>query len=129
MLLQELHALGMSTSETERRAADAERELMEWKKVSFMAQHVGDEFDALIISLMKFGFFVELTDLFVEGFVGLSIGRWATTTTSTANASAPSSASTRAAPSIWANECACAWTASINRETSWNFRWQTIADS
>ena len=68
----ELHSLGLSTSEAERRAADAERELIEWKKVSFMAQHVGDEFDALIISLIKFGFFVELTDLFVEGFVSLS---------------------------------------------------------
>jgi ribonuclease R len=32
---------------------------------------VGDEFDALIISLTKHGFFVELTDLFVEGFVPL----------------------------------------------------------
>ena len=61
----------METSEAERRAADAERELIEWKKVSFMAQHVGDEFDALIISLTKYGFFVELTDLFVEGFVPL----------------------------------------------------------
>jgi len=68
----ELHSLGLATSEAERRAADAERELIEWKKVSFMAQHVGDEFDALIISLIKFGFFVELTDLFVEGFVSLS---------------------------------------------------------
>ena len=72
ILPQELHALGLATSEAERRAADAERELMEWKKVAFMAQHVGDEFDALIISLIKFGFFVELTDLFVEGFVALS---------------------------------------------------------
>jgi ribonuclease R len=72
MLPQELHSLGMATSEAERRAADAERELMEWKKVAFMAQHVGNEFDALIISLIKFGFFVELTDLFVEGFVALS---------------------------------------------------------
>ena len=72
VLPQELHALGLATSEAERRAADAERELIEWKKVSFMAQHVGDEFDALIISLIKFGFFVELTDLFVEGFVALS---------------------------------------------------------
>jgi ribonuclease R len=69
---EELHALGSETSESERRAADAERELMEWKKVAFMAQHVGDEFDALIISLVKFGFFVELTDLFVEGFVALA---------------------------------------------------------
>jgi ribonuclease R len=68
---QELHALGLETSEAERRAADAERELIEWKKVSFMAQHLGDEFDALLISLTKYGFFVELTDLFVEGFVPL----------------------------------------------------------
>jgi ribonuclease R len=72
VLPQELHALGLATSEAERRAADAERQLIEWKKVSFMAQHVGDEFDALIISLIKFGFFVELIDLFVEGFVALS---------------------------------------------------------
>jgi ribonuclease R len=70
--LQELHALGLETSESERRAAEAERELIEWKKVSFMAQHVGDEFEALIIGLIKQGFFVELTDLFVEGFVPLS---------------------------------------------------------
>jgi ribonuclease R len=69
---QELHALGLETSESERRAADAERELIEWKKVSFMAQHVGDEFEALIIGLIKQGFFVELTDLFVEGFVPVS---------------------------------------------------------
>ena len=72
VLPQELHALGLETSGAERRAADAERELIEWKKVAFMTQHVGDEFDALIISLIKFGFFVELTDLFVEGFVSLS---------------------------------------------------------
>jgi ribonuclease R len=69
---EELHALGLETSESERHAAEAERELMEWKKVSFMAQHVGDEFEALIIGLIKQGFFVELTDLFVEGFVPLS---------------------------------------------------------
>lgn len=65
----DLHALGLETSETERRAAEAERELMDWKKVTFMASRVGDEFEALIISLTKHGFFVELIDLFVEGFV------------------------------------------------------------
>ncbi len=68
---QELHALGLETSEAERRAAEAERELMDWKKVSFMAGRLGDPFDALIISLTKHGFFVELVDLFVEGFVPL----------------------------------------------------------
>ena len=68
---QELRALGIETSEAERRAAEAERELIEWKKVTFMAGRVGDEFDALIISLTKHGFFVELVELFVEGFVPL----------------------------------------------------------
>jgi ribonuclease R len=69
--LADLHALATETSEAERRAQDAERELMEWKKVKFMSERLGDEFEALIISLTKFGFFVELTDLFVEGFVPL----------------------------------------------------------
>ncbi len=65
----QLHELGNDTSFTERRAAEAERELMEWKKVKFMQDRVGDEFDALIISTTKFGFFVELSELFVEGLV------------------------------------------------------------
>ena len=56
-------------SQSERRAADAERELVEWKKVKFMAERVGDDFDALVISTTKFGVFVELTDLFIEGLV------------------------------------------------------------
>ncbi len=64
-----LRQLGEDTSFTERRAADAERELIEWKKVKFMQDRVGDEFAALIISTTKFGFFVELQDLFVEGLV------------------------------------------------------------
>jgi ribonuclease R len=70
-LLEEaaLRELGDDTSFTERRAAEAERELIEWKKVKFMEDRVGDDFDALIISTAKFGFFVELTELFVEGLV------------------------------------------------------------
>src|ERR1039458_1327275 len=50
-------------------AADAERELVEWKKVRFMAERVGEEFDALIISAAKYGVFVELAELFIEGLV------------------------------------------------------------
>ncbi len=64
-----LHEIGNDTSFTERRAAEAERELVEWKKVKFMEERVGDEFGALIISTTKYGFFVELTELFVEGLV------------------------------------------------------------
>ena len=44
---------------------------MEWKKVKFMQDRVGEDFDGLIISVTKFGLFVELTDLFVEGLVPL----------------------------------------------------------
>jgi ribonuclease R len=65
----ELEAIAAETSETERRAETAERELMAWKTAQFMEQHLGEEYDALIISVQKFGFFVELTEIFVEGLV------------------------------------------------------------
>jgi ribonuclease R len=65
----DMHAIGQSTSDTERRASGAERELVEWKKVKFMLDKVGDEFAALVISTQKFGFFVELEELFIEGLV------------------------------------------------------------
>jgi ribonuclease R len=69
--LEELHEIADESSHSERRADDAERELMEWKKVKFMENRVGEDFDGLIISVTKFGFFVELTDLFIEGLVPL----------------------------------------------------------
>ena len=70
--LEELHEIAEESSQSERRADDAERELMEWKKVKFMQDRVGEDFDGLITSVTKFGFFVELTDLFVEGLVPLN---------------------------------------------------------
>jgi ribonuclease R len=70
--LEELHGIAEESSQSERRADDAERELMEWKKVKFMEPRIGEDFDGLIISVTKFGFFVELTDLFVEGLVPLA---------------------------------------------------------
>ena len=65
----ELKSIAEECSLSERRAADAERELVEWKKVKFMAERVGEDFDALVISTAKYGLFVELTDLFIEGLV------------------------------------------------------------
>ena len=50
-------------------AADAERELVEWKKLKFMRERVGEDFSAMILSATKYGLFVELDDLFVEGLV------------------------------------------------------------
>jgi len=70
--IEELHEIAEESSQTERRADDAERELMEWKKVKFMQERVGEDFEGLITSVTKFGFFVELTDLFVEGLVPLN---------------------------------------------------------
>jgi ribonuclease R len=70
--LDELHEIASDSSLAERRSAEAERDLMEWKKVKFMQDRVGEDFDGLIISVTKFGFFVELTDLFVEGLVPLA---------------------------------------------------------
>jgi ribonuclease R len=67
-----LHDIAEESSQTERRADDAERELMEWKKIKFMRERIGDEFDALIVSVTKFGFFVELMDMFIEGLVPIA---------------------------------------------------------
>ena len=67
--LPELSAIADESSQSERRAAEAERELVEWKKTRFMADRVGEEFDALVISTTKYGLFVELQDLFIEGLV------------------------------------------------------------
>ena len=69
--LAELHDIADESSQSERRADEAERGLMEWKKAKFMERRIGEDFDGLIISVTKFGFFVELTDLFVEGLVPL----------------------------------------------------------
>jgi len=70
--LEELHEIADESSQSERRADEAERELMEWKKAKFMQDRVGEDFDGLITSVTKFGFFVELTELFVEGLVPLN---------------------------------------------------------
>jgi len=69
---EELHAIAEESSQSERRADEAERELMEWKKAKFMQDRIGEDFEGLIISVTKYGLFVELTDLFVEGLVPLS---------------------------------------------------------
>jgi len=65
----ELALIATESSENERRAAEAERELVEWKKLKFMRDRVGEDFSAMILSATKYGLFVELDDLFVEGLV------------------------------------------------------------
>ena len=60
------------TSEMERRADEAERELLQWKKVRFMADKVGDEYDGYITGVAPYGLFVELVEHYVEGMVHVS---------------------------------------------------------
>jgi ribonuclease R len=67
----ELEGIASESSEAERRADAAERELIEWKTAQFMEGHLGEEYDALIVSVQKFGFFVELVEIFVEGLVSI----------------------------------------------------------
>jgi ribonuclease R len=71
-LAEDLPEVARHTSERERRATDAERELVQWKKVRFMADKVGDEFDGYITGVAAFGLYVELIDHFVEGMVHVS---------------------------------------------------------
>ena len=66
---EDLPEVGRHTSERERRAAEAEREILQWKKVRFMADKVGDVFDGYITGVAAFGMFVELIDHYVEGLV------------------------------------------------------------
>jgi ribonuclease R len=69
---RQLEEIAAETSEAERRANGAERELMDWKTAQFMEQHVGEEYQALIISVQKFGCFVELFEVFVEGLLPIN---------------------------------------------------------
>ena len=71
-LLEELPEIARHTSEMERRADDAERELLQWKKVKFMADKVGDEFEGYVTGVSAFGLYLELIEHFVEGMVHVS---------------------------------------------------------
>lgn len=71
-LHEDLPDMGRHTSERERRANDAERELVAWKKVRFMADKVGDEFTGFVTGVSAFGLHIELVEHFVEGMVHVS---------------------------------------------------------
>jgi ribonuclease R len=66
---RQLPDIASRSSERERTADEAEREIEKIKKVQFMADKVGEEFEGLVFSVIRQGFFVELLEHFVEGFV------------------------------------------------------------
>jgi ribonuclease R len=71
-LRERLPEMGVHLSERERRAAEAERELVEWKKVRFMAGRLGEAFSGYITGAQAFGLFVELDEIYVQGLVHVS---------------------------------------------------------
>jgi ribonuclease R len=72
LLRQKLPEWGLHLSDMERRATEAERELIEWKKVRFMADKVGDVFKGYVTGVQAFGLFIELEEVFVQGLVHVS---------------------------------------------------------
>ncbi len=71
-LKQKLPEMGLHLSEMERRASEAERELIEWKKVRFMAGKLGEVFSGYVTGVQAFGLFVELEEVYVQGLVHVS---------------------------------------------------------
>ncbi len=71
-LEEALPEVGRHASAMERRAQEAERELLQWKKVRFMADKIGEVYDGYITGVTAFGLFVQLTEHFVEGLVHVS---------------------------------------------------------
>lgn len=67
-----LPEIATSTSTSERLADDAEREVENLKKVEFMLDKLGEEYDGVITGVTRFGLFVELDNLFVEGLVHIT---------------------------------------------------------
>ncbi len=68
IISQRMPGIASHTSSRERIANEAEREIEKIKKVQFMSDKIGDEFEAIVFSVTRQGFFVELLDHFVEGF-------------------------------------------------------------
>jgi ribonuclease R len=68
----DLSEMGQHLSDMERRATDAERELVEWKKVRFMADKLGEVYKGYVTGVQAFGLFVELEEIYVQGLVHVS---------------------------------------------------------
>ena len=62
-------SIALQSSERERRAEEAEREVLEWKKVIFMRDKVGVAFNGIVTGVAPFGLFVDLEEVFVTGMV------------------------------------------------------------
>jgi ribonuclease R len=73
---EELSAVAVSSTELEFRAEQASRDLIEIKKYRFLEQQIDDgkplEYEAVVVSVVEFGVFVELPELQVGGLIHIS---------------------------------------------------------
>ena len=67
---RELPFVAEHTSGMERRSIECERAVDDMKKAEYMMDHIGEEYEGIISSVMPFGMFVELPNL-IEGLVRL----------------------------------------------------------
>jgi len=68
----DMQKLGENCSMTERRADEATRDVTDWLKCEYMMDKVGEDFDGIVTSVLGFGLFVELADIYVEGLVHIT---------------------------------------------------------
>ncbi len=73
LLAERMPGIGEHASFTERRAEQSERELLQWKKVRFLARRVGETFQGRITGVQPFGLFVQLDGLYVDGLVPIRL--------------------------------------------------------
>ncbi|AKA70946.1 ribonuclease R [Clostridium scatologenes] len=70
-LTTEVEYASKQSSEMERVAQDAEREVEDLKKAEYMSERIGEEFEGIISSVTNFGMFVELHNT-IEGLIHIS---------------------------------------------------------
>ena len=68
---QVIPELATSSSALERRAIDAERVVEAMKKAEYMEEYVGEEFEGVVSSVVKFGLFIELPNT-IEGLIHIT---------------------------------------------------------
>src|SRR5271165_3339349 len=68
----ELQTLGAESSQRERRADDASRDVMGYLKCLYLQPRIGETFDATISSALEFGLFVQLKEMPIDGLVHIS---------------------------------------------------------
>ena len=70
--MTDIVAAGIHTSMAERRADDATRDVTAWLKCEYLQDRIGESFAGVISGVTRFGLFVELKDLYVEGLVHIN---------------------------------------------------------